>query len=308
MPMFESCVAITTSQQPRMRGVAREAAAGVDADQRHQTAQAAEEMERHAVEARHAGGVGVARTSAAAFGEEDDGKAQALGELEHAILLAVVLEALRARQHGVVVRHARRTRAFCSSNRSPLTGPTPATRPSAGRALDQILHGAPLPLRRDLQRAVLDEGARVAEIVDVLARRALPRLAPPRHRLGARRVEGHRVPLLHLGEIGAHAVGVDLRRRFRVRLRSTSRGSMKTSGCPSGTVSPSATASRRTTPLAAACDDVLHLHRVHHQERLPLPDRIALADRDADDRALHGGVYGDGVLEAGGIVGASALT
>ena len=61
-------------------------------------------MEGHAVEAGDAGRVGVARTPAAAFGEEDDRQAQALGELEQAVLLAVVLEALRAGQHGVVVR------------------------------------------------------------------------------------------------------------------------------------------------------------------------------------------------------------
>jgi len=34
-------------------------------------------------------------------------------------------------------------------------------------------------------------------------------------------------------------------------------------------------------------DDVLHLHRLEHDELLPDPDRIALAHVDGDDGSLH---------------------
>ena len=52
-----------------------------------------------------ADGIGVARPAAAALGEEHDRQPQRLGELEQPVLLAVVLRALRAGEHGVVVRH-----------------------------------------------------------------------------------------------------------------------------------------------------------------------------------------------------------
>ena len=51
------------------------------------------------------GAVGVARAPAAALGEEHDRQPQALGELEQPVLLPVVLQALRAGEHRVVVRH-----------------------------------------------------------------------------------------------------------------------------------------------------------------------------------------------------------
>ena len=70
------------------RGVAGEAAPRVDADQRHQAAQRPHRVERHAVEARDAGAVGVARPPAAAFGEEHHRQPQALGQLEQPVLLA----------------------------------------------------------------------------------------------------------------------------------------------------------------------------------------------------------------------------
>ena len=74
------------------RRVAGEAATGVDADERHEAAQRAEQVERHAVEPGEPGAVGVAGPAAAALGEEHDRKPHAFGELEQPVLLAVVLQ------------------------------------------------------------------------------------------------------------------------------------------------------------------------------------------------------------------------
>src|SRR5262249_58604425 len=73
------------------------------------------------------------------------------------------------------------------------------------------------PWRRSLQPAILDECSRVAEVRDVLARRALPGLAPARHRFGPRRIERLGVTLVRLGEIGALVIQIGVRRTLRIR-------------------------------------------------------------------------------------------
>ena len=103
--MFESAVAMITSQQPRMAALPAKQRPDVDAHQRHQAAQCTEQGEGHAVETGDAAAIGVARTAAASLGEEDDRQAKALGQLEQAVLLAVVLQPLGAGQHRVVVGH-----------------------------------------------------------------------------------------------------------------------------------------------------------------------------------------------------------
>src|SRR5581483_10271796 len=77
------------------RGVAREAAARVDADERDEPAEPAPVVERPAVEAGDAGRVGVAWAPAAALREEHDRQAPLRRELEESILLPMVLEPLR---------------------------------------------------------------------------------------------------------------------------------------------------------------------------------------------------------------------
>ena len=57
------------------------------------------------------GAVGVARAPGSALGEEDDGEAPVLREFEQAVLLAMVLLALGAGEHRVVVRDHDASRA-----------------------------------------------------------------------------------------------------------------------------------------------------------------------------------------------------
>ena len=88
---------------PEQHCVAGKAATIGDADHRHQAAELREEGERPAIQARAADPVGVTRPTAASLGQEHHRQAVVLGDLEHAVLLAVVVPALGARKHHVVI-------------------------------------------------------------------------------------------------------------------------------------------------------------------------------------------------------------
>ena len=199
MPMLESSLAITTSQQPEQRGVAGEAVAGGDADERHQAAEAREQLKGAAVQAGDDRHVHIARPSAAALGEQHHRQPAALGDLEQPVLLHVVAHALGAGQHGVVVghRHAR-----------PSVDLADARDQAVGRrALDQLLARAPGLLGGEQQRAVLDVGALVDELGEVLASRAPATLAAPRDGLRPGGVEADGVALAHRLEVRAKPSG-----------------------------------------------------------------------------------------------------
>ncbi len=138
-------------------GVAGEAAPRRHADQRDQAAQRAELGEGHGVQAGDDGVVGVPGTAPAALGEEDHRQPEPSDQLEDPVLLAVVLGTLGPGQHGVVVGEHRAPGPSVVEGRSPLTRPTPATSPSAGRALDQLRQRPAAALGGDGQRAVLGE-------------------------------------------------------------------------------------------------------------------------------------------------------
>ena len=147
---------MAASQQ---RGVAGEAASRHDADERHLPAQRAEQREGLGVEPGDDGHVGVARTPAAALGEEHDGEAQPLDELEEAVLLAVVHLALGAGQDGIVVRQHGATRPFIVEEVA--VDPPDAGHEAVGRRVGDEVLGAPArPLGRDDEAAVLLEAAR----------------------------------------------------------------------------------------------------------------------------------------------------
>jgi len=78
------------------RGVAGKAVTGVDADHGHQAAELAPVGKREAIEASKPHAIGIARATAAAFGEEHHRQLLAFGQLKHAVFLAVVLPALGA--------------------------------------------------------------------------------------------------------------------------------------------------------------------------------------------------------------------
>ena len=74
-----------------------------------------------------------------------------------------------------------------------------------GGARDQVLELAAPALGGDREAPVLDEGAGVDEVGDVLARGAAAGGVAPLDRLGPRRVLGQRPARKHLVEVFAHA-------------------------------------------------------------------------------------------------------
>src|SRR5262249_14133176 len=123
--------------------------------------------------------VGIAGAAAPALREEDRRQLPLRGDLEHAVLLAMVLHALCAGEHRVVVGHHHTLRprrleelaVYVADARNQALG---------RRALDQVLHGAPTALRGDHERTVLDERSGVTEILDVLSCGSLTGLPPAR--------------------------------------------------------------------------------------------------------------------------------
>ena len=129
--------------------------------------------------------VGVAGPPAAAFGEEHDRQPPLLGQMQHAVLLLVIAHALRAGEHGVVVGHRDDAR-FLVGELVAVHTAQPHHQPVARRALDQFVHRVAAQLAGHHQARIFGEGTRIAQIVDILARRALAGLAPLGHRVGPR--------------------------------------------------------------------------------------------------------------------------
>jgi hypothetical protein len=152
----------------------------------------------------------------------------------------VVAHALRTRQDRVVIGHR--------DARPALDLADPGHQTVGWSACDQLLARAPPLLRGEQQRAVLDERARVHEVVEVLARRPPAELVASRHRLRAPGVEANGMALVHRPEVGALAA--------RLRLGGLAR------------------------PLT------LGGARLEHEQQLALLDRVADGHRDAPDHAV----------------------
>ncbi len=206
------------------RGVAGEAAPGGDAHQRHEAAQPAEEVK--AMQSRPAtpiASVSPGRPPPPSV-KNTTGSRQALGQLEQPVLLAVVLLALGAGQHGVVVRHD-------DAAGVDVVEQVAVHRADAG---DQAVgRGAARSGRRAVrrrrwaamdQRPVLDERARVAQVLDVLAGRALAGLPPALDGVGpgARRARRRGGAAPRRGRDGCGR-GRGRRRRRRRRASTSSR-------------------------------------------------------------------------------------
>ena len=260
----------------------------------------AEPREGLGVEPGHDGHVGVARPSAAALGEEHDGEAQALDELEEPILLAVVHLALGAGQDGIVVRQNRATRSFLVEEVA--VDLADARHEAVGRRVRHEVLGAPArPLRCDDEAAVFLEAAWIAQVLDVLPGRPPPAVVPA---LGGRRttpVKRAGDAGAQLGELGTHATA---RRGDRVPIgaglfRGRCRGPLGTRGRRLVLVDqeqhiPGLDRVRRRHghgahhPGRSGLDDVLHLHGFEHDENGPRLDLVPGADLHAEHGAGEG--------------------
>ncbi len=232
MPMLESSVAITTSQQPSSAALPGEAVARGDAHERDQAAEVREQVEGAAVEARDDRHVDVARAAAAALGEQHDRQPPPLGELEQAVLL-----------HGCARPACRREP--CSRRTSPrMAGPRP-------RPLHLRAH--PPGCARSAPRACA--GAPARRIAAARTRRRCPRRAALTGSRGAgrargagrgrpRRVQTERVALAHRLQVGAPRPGRSGPAARRLGCR-TARGQHQQQ-LALVTASPTATSTRRT--------------------------------------------------------------
>ncbi len=192
----------------QQRGVAGEAVAVVDPDQRHQARQLGPEPEGQAVEPGDVHAVGVARAPAAALGEEHHREPEPLRQLEQAVLLAMVLAALGSGEDRVVVGHDGAPGRV--GTEAIAVDAADAGHQAVGRGVgDEVLDAAAAALRRDDERAVLDVGAVVDEVGDVLACGALPGPAPLGDGVGAAMVRADLVALDGLGEVGSDVIGID---------------------------------------------------------------------------------------------------
>ena len=159
---------ITAAEQ---HGVASEAASGSNTHRWHQTGQFGEIGEGQAIQARNAGTVGVSRTPAAAFGEQDHRQLELLGNLEQTIFFIVIFHALGAGQHHVVIGHDHGpTLVFGEQIAVDLAKPSHHAVPR--RILDEVFHGSSAALTGHDYGAVLDEGTLVTQVRDVFSRRS----------------------------------------------------------------------------------------------------------------------------------------
>ena len=202
------------------RGVAGKAAPGDDSDQRRRSRQPREGAERRHVEPGDDRNIGVARATAAALGEDDDRQTPLVGKTQDPVRLLVAEIALRARKNGEVVsqhRSPRRLRAEQGGVHRADSGDDAVRR----RFGDEVGDVAAAPLGSDGERAIFDEAALVAEVVNVFAGGALAARPAPRHRVGPLRVEAFCMAGDDFGEIRSDFVEIDcpglLFDRFRVR-------------------------------------------------------------------------------------------
>ncbi len=146
--------------------------------------------------------VGVARPSAAAFGEEHGRQPHPLDQFEEAVLLAVAEGALGAGEHRVVVgQHGAGAALVAEEVAVDARG---ARHQPVGRgARDQVVEVAAVALGGDGEPSVLDERVRVDEVVDVLPGGAAVRRVPALDRVGPGRVLGQRPAPQQLGVVVA---------------------------------------------------------------------------------------------------------
>ena len=194
--------------------VAGEAAPGDDGDPRHHPREPRPEREGAGVEGGDDRVVGVAGPPSAALGEEHRRQPHPLDQLEEAVLLAVAERPLGAGEHRVVVGENGAGAALAEE--VAVDPRRAADKPVSGRARDQVVELAPPALRGDREAAVLDEGAGVDEVVDVLPSGPATRLMAPLHGIRPRLVTGQRLPPPQLGEIVALPTALLVRHRADV--------------------------------------------------------------------------------------------
>jgi len=151
----------------------------------------------------------------------------------------------------------------------------------------QVIHRAPAALGGERQAANLEEAAVVAQVRDVLARRAHALGVTPRDRIGAGGVEQALMRGEGAGEIVAHEIEIDragVARRVAPRAVGTDEDDRASLG--------KRLADRRRDSRDRAAElrqqGDFHLHRLGDGDELAGLDRIAFRDMKLDQAAIIG--------------------
>ena len=201
MPSEMFSVATIRSEQPAITALPAKQRPATTAIRGTRPESPRPEGEGAGVEGGDDGVVGVAGAAATALGEEDGGQAHALDQLEQPVLLAVAEGALGAGEDGVVVGEDGAGAALAEE--LAVDPGRAGDQAVGGGAGDQVLDLASPSLGGDRETAVLDEGARIDQVGEVLARRASAAGVAALDRVAARLVTGLRLPAQHLGEVRA---------------------------------------------------------------------------------------------------------
>ena len=181
------------------RRIARKATPGHHADHRHLAIEAGKGSEGREVESCHDGHVHIAGSATTAFGEQHHRQLVLQRNGQHAVGFLVVAHALRAGQHRRVVRHEHHALALDLAD---------AGHHAVGRRVaHQVVGRAAAALRGHGQGTVFDEAARIAQVGDVLARRAQAQGMALGHGFGALRVLREGQARLQFLQIGADVRG-----------------------------------------------------------------------------------------------------
>ena len=170
----------------------------------------------------------------------------------------------------------------------------PATRPSAGRVGDQVGDVATSPLGGDHERPVLDEAARVDEIVDVLASRPMAtswRRATASGRDSSSPARCRSITSARSARTGPTAGRRRARRRPRPRSRARRPARPRTVPCRRCTASPGAASTFSTRHARGATTSWCIFIDSTTARTPPPPISAPGIDLDRDDRALQ--VTGD---------------
>jgi hypothetical protein len=207
----------------------------------------------------------------------------------------VVAHALRAGQHGRVVGQHDRAGAL-RTEQAAIDTPDPGDHAVGRRVAHQVLGTAPLALRRNGERAVLDKTAGVAQVGDVLARHAQAQRMATRHGLGTVVVLRECVAITHALQIGANRAGRractgrwQCARRFG-RLRGRVHLHRRQ---PQQDVAFGHRITRREVPLDQPAGRrrahlVLHLHGLDHQQHIAAAHGVTGLDQPLDNLGLQG--------------------
>ena len=277
------------------RGVAGEGAPGGDADHRHGAADP-----RHHVVGRHPltgggdiGEVGIAGASAGALGPDDQRRGLLFGELDDSVGLLVPHHPLRAGPNGFVVHGDQRGRAIFGEEVAVDRADT-GDHPVGGRAAAHFFVGQDSVARGQDELAELDPRAGIDQIDQAFALRALALRMALRNPLAALLVcaRGERVE--QFLQVGADVIEIDL--LFALLNRAAHIGFFD-KGERVAFVDDVALRDGELPEVAGdvGLDDVLHLHRVHHEQLLAFAHGVALGGENLDDRALQRGAHGGGV-------------